>query len=373
MITLALLSILALPLPQARQNAPVPKAEGAVPPDQVLAWQLEGLTPEEIRDEVERRGLTQCPEIYVLTALRAARMDEETVRAMQHAKAPCPFWRLGLRMPGPTDYLYEIAGAIQWNDFDDALNTAQNETTKQPRNPEVHLVCAHLLRMQQDWIAAYGEATIAVTLAPQSPYVHGLRSTICYHSRLPQCAIHDAVEFVKQRHEDAAAYIVLGHANELLGRDDQALMAYAEASRLHPEYAESHAGLGRIHARQGEFENAVAAFREAIRLDSRNAEFYADLAALYQAEGYNRQSIENWRKAKELEPDRTEIALALGNAYLLDEQYPEAEREYRELLLHDPDMENAKGQLARVLRVEGRGQEAEQILADPLETAKQEH
>ena len=74
----------------------------------------------------------------------------------------------------------------------------------------------------------------AVALAPQSPYAHALRSTICYHAQLPQCAMHEAVQFVKLRPDDAAAYIVLGHANELLGYDAEAFLAYCEAKRLHP-------------------------------------------------------------------------------------------------------------------------------------------
>jgi hypothetical protein len=54
------------------------------------------------------------------------------------------------------------------------------------------LIYAHFLRMAEDWIAAYGEATEAVALAPQSPYAHALRSTICYHFHLPECALCDA-------------------------------------------------------------------------------------------------------------------------------------------------------------------------------------
>jgi len=314
--------------------------------EQVLAWQLEGLTQEEIREGEGRRGLTQCADETLLNALSAARADAETVRAVRHAKAPCTFWRLGLRLPGPNDYLYEVAGAILWSDWGHALHTMQIEAQKQPRNPDVRLIYAHLLRMSQDWIMAYGEATEAVALVPQSPYAHALRSTICYHSRLTECAVREAALFVKMRPEDASAYIVLGHAKELQGYDAEALLAYCEAKRLHPEYAEIHAGLGRVHARQGEFENAVAAFDEAIRLDGNEAEYYVEEASICQAEGYTRQAIEKWKKAKELEPDRPEILLALGNTYLAAEHYPEAIREYKELLEKAPETESARLQLS---------------------------
>jgi Flp pilus assembly protein TadD len=139
-----------------------------------------------------------------------------------------------------------------------ALQTMQEEAEKQPGDPEVRLIYAHFLRMAEDWIAAYGEATQAVALAPQSPYAHALRSTICYHSRLPECALREANLFVKLRPHDAAVFIVLGHAKELQGNDAEALQAYSEAKRLLAGYSEIYAGMGRVYSRQAEFEKAVA-------------------------------------------------------------------------------------------------------------------
>jgi tetratricopeptide (TPR) repeat protein len=361
-ITLVLFAALAIPPQEGNTTT---ETNAPVAPEQVLAWQLEGLTQEEIREEVSRRGLTQCADQPLLNALSAARADAETVRVVKHAKAPCTIWKLGLRLPSPTDYLYEVAGAILWSDWGHVLQTMQTEVSKQPRNPDVRLIYAHFLRMSEDWIMAYGEATEAVALAPLSPYAHAQRSTICYHAHLPECAVREATVFVKMRPEDASAYIILGHAREMQGHDDEALQAYTEAKRLHAGYAEIHAGLGRVYGREGEFEKAVAALEEAIRLDESDAEYYGELAQVYQAEGYARQAIENWKKAKEIEPDRPEILLALGNAYLAAERYPEAIREYQELLRKVPEMESVRPQLAKALRAEGRDEEADQVYLEP--------
>jgi tetratricopeptide (TPR) repeat protein len=362
-IALVLLAALAFS-PQEQQAKATEAVDTPVAPEQVLAWQLEGLTQEEIREEVKRRGLSQCAELPLLNALSAARAEAETVTTVKHAKAPCTLWKLGLRLPGPTDYLYEVAGAILWSDWGHALETMQTEVNKQPKNPNVRLIYAHLLRMSEDWIPAYGEVTEAVALDSQSPYTHALRSTICYHSGLTPCAVREAVTFVKMKPDDAAAYIILGHAKELQGDDAEALMAYCEAKRLYSGYAEIHEGLGRIHARQGEFENAVAAFEEAIRLDGNEAEYYAELASVYQSEGYMPQAIEKWKKAKEIEPERPQFLIALANAYLAAERYPEAVREYEELLKIVPDDEKVMPQLAKALRAEGRLEEADQVHED---------
>lgn len=249
MFTLVLFAIFAMP---AQQSTASTEVNAPVAPEQVLAWQLEGLAQEEISGEVNRRGLTECAEEPLLNALSAARADAETVRTVRHAKAPCNLWKLDLRLPRETDYLYEVPGAVMWSNWEYALQTMETVAGKQPRDPNVRMIYAHLLSRSEDWITAYGEATEAVALAPQSPYGHALRSTVCYHARLAECALREADVFVKMRPDDALAYVVLGHAEELQGHDDEALEAYNQAQRVHPGYAEIFAGLGRVYAPRGE-------------------------------------------------------------------------------------------------------------------------
>lgn len=357
MLTFVLFAAFALP---AQQPSTSFEENKPVMPEQVLAWQLQGLTQEEIRDEVARRGLSECADQPLLNALAAAGSDAETVGVLHHAKAPCTIWKLDLRLPKSTDYLYELAAAVMWKDWEHALRAIQVETTKQPGNPDAHLIYAHLLGLSEDWITAYGEATEAVRLAPESPYVHAQRSAICYHARLTECAVHEALLFVKLRPRDAFAHITLGRAREQQRHDDEALAAYTEAKRLNPAYAEIYAGFGRIYSRQGQFEKAVATLRAAIRLDPGEAEYYAELAQILEAEGLLREAIENWKKAKGLKP-RPGILLALGNAYLDDQQYGAAVREYQELLQVAPETESAGEQLAKALRAEGREAEARAV------------
>jgi tetratricopeptide (TPR) repeat protein len=331
----------------------------------VLAWQLEGLTQEEIREEVQKRGLTEYPEVALLSALAAAGANPETIRALRQTKAPRKIWKLGLRLPSPTDYLYEIAGAILWNDRESALLTIQNEADKQPRNPNVHLIYAHLASIQEDWIQAYGEATAAVKLVPDSPYAHGLRSTVCYHAQLSACAAREAGIFVKLRPEDAGAYILLGHALEMQANFAESLQAYREAKRLHAGYSAIYEGMGRVYGQMGEFEKAVQAFEQAIRMEENAPEYSCELAQLYLAEGYTRKAIDTLMKAKTRDPDCLKVLLALGNAYLAAERYPAAIQEYQELLKKAPDLEIAGAQLAKALRAEGRAEEAAQVFRDP--------
>jgi len=361
--TFVLLLALTLPPPQAVSGSQENKA---VAPEQVLAWQLEGLTPQEIREEVSARGLTSYPEISLLSALSAAGADEETIQVVRHSTGPRNRWGLSLKLPKPTDYLYEIAGAVMWNDWDHALQTIQRESDAQPNNPDVYLIYAHLLSVREDWIAAFGAAKRAVMLAPGSPYSHAMRSTVCYHSRLPECAIREALTFVQMRPQDAASYITLAHARELEGENVAALAALARAEQLHPDYAEIYATRGRIYEAMGQFEWSIQSHERAIQLEPKNPQHHFQLAMVYLGEGYNRQAVSELKFAKAIAQDSPEILLALGNAYLAEERYGAAEKEFRELLDRAPDLEIAREQLAKALRAEGRTQEAVQLLNTPL-------
>lgn len=361
MILFVLFTALALPL---QGPGSPPQKDTPVPPEQVLAWQLEGLTSEEIRAELEAPGLTERPEEALYVALSAAGANSETIRVVRETKAPQKLWKLGLRLPKPTDYLYTIADALGRGDGKEALLTIENEAAKQPDNPDVHLIYAQLAKMAQDWITAYGQASEAVAVAPDSPYAHAQRSTACYYSRLAECAARESLLFQKLRPGDAVAYIVLGHARELQGKFDEALQAYAQAEKLHPGYSAIYAGRGTVFQRIGDFENSVKAYEQAIRLDANYVEYYCELADEYLKEGYAKQAIEKLKQAKALAPGQPDILLALGNAYLAGEQYSAAASEYKELLERAPDTEAARMQLAKALKAQGREEEAARILAE---------
>lgn len=361
-ITFVLLAALSFPSAQKNEDTNV---KSPITPEQVLVLQLEGLTQEEIQEEVRERGLTEYPEVALLSALSAAGANQETICALRQSKAPRKLWKLDLRVPRPTDYLYEIAGAMLWNDHEAALSAIDNEAQKQPRNAHVHLIYANIARNHGDWIRAYGESSESVELAPEWPYAHALRSTICYHAHLGECALREANIFVRIRPTDAAAYIVLGHAREMHGNFAEALDSYREAQRLHSEYSEIFEGMGRVYGDMGEFEKAVAAFEQALRIEKGNKpEYSCELAQLYLVEGYAKKAVEILQQAKELNPDRPDVLLALGNAYLADEKYAAAVREFKEVLEAEPDLEIARAQLAKALRAEGRALEAERLYSD---------
>lgn len=179
MITLVLFAALAIP-PQ--QVTAIPETNAPIAPEQALAWQLEGLTQEEIREEVTRHGLTQCADDRLLNALSSARADAETIRVVKQAKAPCTVWKLGLRLPGPTDYLYEVASAIFRGDREQALQTMQDEVSKSAaksgRATDLRVSFAHVARLDHGLRRSDGGGGIGSAVA-------ALRARATLHGLLP--------------------------------------------------------------------------------------------------------------------------------------------------------------------------------------------
>ena len=96
----------------------------------------------------------------------------------------------------------------------------------------------------------------------------------------------------------------LGDGNLETGDLQKALVAFAEAVRLDPKYADAYNGRGVALALNGEAERAIADCSEAIRLEPDNPEFYRSRGYVYEQVGEQLQADADLAKADELEARR---------------------------------------------------------------------
>ena len=93
LVCLHLFLFAALSFPQ-QQETTANREKPPVQPEQVRAGRLEGLTQEEIREEVGAHGLASYPDIAFLSALSAAESDAETIRMEKCGAAAKEFHEL---------------------------------------------------------------------------------------------------------------------------------------------------------------------------------------------------------------------------------------------------------------------------------------
>jgi predicted Zn-dependent protease len=201
-----------------------------IKPEELLAWQLGGVTQEEIRAEVNTRGMASRPEESVM-----------------------------LKRPRPWDVFVEVARELRQDCVDDVIGTLREVIEKQPKNAWMHFVLASLTGREEGWLSAYDESSKVVKFAPQSPYIQRQHFYICSRARLGQPAETHARKMLALRPKDPVAHHAVGMALGTQGRTEEALRAYEEAARLQPSLAAAQFGIRTAQRNSGEIEVSIAA------------------------------------------------------------------------------------------------------------------
>jgi Flp pilus assembly protein TadD len=211
---------------------------------------------------------------------------------------------------------------------------------------------------------------------------------------------------ISAKPNDYRAWFDLGYVYNATRRGAQAIDAYRKAVAAKPDVFESNLNLGILLAGQGDKveaekylkaatqlkptanpqesltrawlvlgsveqasdpQLALLAYAEAAKLDPQNAEPHIEAAQFLQTRGDLDAAAHEYQKAMELAPSLKALPLTLANLYIQQKKYPEAEQTLRKLLAADPQNNNARVQLGRVLAAEGKSEQAAQELQQGLQ------
>jgi tetratricopeptide (TPR) repeat protein len=136
----------------------------------------------------------------------------------------------------------------------------------------------------------------------------------------------------------------------LPGHGSEAAAHLKEALRIQPDYAEAHNGLANLLAAQpGGQDEALAHFREALRIRPDYAEAHNNIGLLLaRLPGGQAESMAHFREAIAIRPDFAAAHSNLGVAYAQDGRMAEARLEWETALRLDPDLVDARRNLARL-------------------------
>jgi len=96
--------------------------------------------------------------------------------------------------------------------------------------------------------------------------------------------------------KDAVLYTNLGGALHSLGRHEESIEVYRQALAVDQKYAQAHNGLGLALYFVGRYEEAIESYRQAIIIDPRGAALYINLGNALRSLGRNKEAIESYQK-----------------------------------------------------------------------------
>ena len=101
-------------------------------------------------------------------------------------------------------------------------------------------------------------------------------------------------------------YYNLAYALQTIGKEDEALENYIEATRLNPDFAEAHNNLGNIFLKRERLEEAQNCYERALSTNPNLDDAHFNLGLVLQKRGELAQAVECFRTVCQLTPDRAD-------------------------------------------------------------------
>ena len=154
--------------------------------------------------------------------------------------------------------------------------------------------------------------------------------------------------------EFAVKYFHQGLKYYNLGRWQEAIVAFKEATAIKPDFAVAYFGLGTAYSRIEIWDRAITSFKKAVEIDPDYAEGYMGLGIAYGILGFNSEAIAALKMATQIKPGYGQAHYALALGYLLLSDKASALKEYGILKTLDP---NLADQLIRLIKDNIKAQE----------------
>jgi Flp pilus assembly protein TadD len=166
--------------------------------------------------------------------------------------------------------------------------------------------------------------------------------------------------------KDKQTGLLYANVLRMTGRNDQALAVMRQVAIVHPNDREVLAAYGKALAGSGQFEGALDAVRRAQRPDFPDWRLLSAEGAILDQMGQQADARELYRKALDLQPNEPTVLSNLGMSYLLADDLKTAETYMRSAAAAQGADSRVRQNLALVVGLQGRFEEAEQIARQEL-------
>ncbi len=143
------------------------------------------------------------------------------------------------------------------------------------------------------------------------------------------------------------------------GRFDEAVEQYRSVLDVTPESAIAHNNLANVLWAQGKIDEAISYYRKALEIKPDYAKAYSNLGRALQVQGKFEEAAGCYRRSLRINPNQPVVYNNLGSVILSMQGEPSlAAAQFREALLLEPNYNSARINLATVLVMQGKFDEA---------------
>jgi tetratricopeptide (TPR) repeat protein len=159
-----------------------------------------------------------------------------------------------------------------------------------------------------------------------------------------------------------------------LDNPEEALRCYNKVAELAPMYARIHNEIAYAYDRMGDGDRSLLAANLQVSLLPENVAALATAGRIYAKHGRLREAIEFYERALDIAPDYSDVVESLGNLYVLDRRYADAESCYVHLVRSANQNHRARGRLDLAYAVvhQGRLRDALRVLDDGIAADRME-
>ncbi|MBV8774490.1 MAG: PEP-CTERM system TPR-repeat protein PrsT [Deltaproteobacteria bacterium] len=270
--------------------------------------------------------------------------------------------------PGNAGAIYlDAVVAAKDKDFQKANADLQKISGVLPYLPRGYYVQSVVQYNLGQFEQAEDSARRYVARSPDDLAGHKLLAAVALQLKHPADAVDALAKFESEGKADAAALDLLGRAYIQIGKTAEALSALSAAVKLEPENAALHTRLAGVQLSTGHREQGVADLEQS--LDIAPTAPAAEMLVLTELRaGHFDQAREAADKLQKAQPDSPVPGNLVGLIALSRFDLEIARAQFTQVTDKFPDFTAAQLNLARALELEGRSEDAEEVLQRTLKT-----
>jgi tetratricopeptide (TPR) repeat protein len=158
-----------------------------------------------------------------------------------------------------------------------------------------------------------------------------------------------------------------GLALVAVGRSEEALEQWQQASKLAPDYPDPLFNIALLYSQEGREAEAITLFKKVLELDDKFMEANLSLGSVYFKQGRTQEALAQWEAALKTKPEWQKALYNIGLLKMHGGRFDEARDYYLRSTVADPTHLESQLGLGLVLYISGRTDEGIKRLEDALE------